>query len=68
MRIISLTNPIPGSFYGLCGGTAHCPVMVKALAPVEVLAPNTREPAEKAASLLLTLQEMEKELTARLKE
>lgn len=31
-------------------------------------APATREQAEKAASLLLTLQKMEKELTARLKE
>jgi len=35
---------------------------------VEVLAPATREQAEKAASLLLTLQKMEKELAARLKE
>lgn len=42
--------------------------MTKALAPVEVLAPATREQAEKAASLLLTLQKMEKELTSRLKE
>ncbi|MFZ5448931.1 MAG: hypothetical protein ACOZFS_09885 [Thermodesulfobacteriota bacterium] len=38
------------------------------MAPVEVLAPATREQAEKAASLLLTLQKMEKELTSRLKE
>ena len=36
--------------------------------PVEVLAPATREQAEKAASLLLTLQRMEKDLAARLKE
>ena len=61
-------NPTPGSFCGMCGVTAHCPVMSKALAPVEVLAPATREQAEKAASLLLTLQKMEKELAARLKE
>ncbi|MFZ5451638.1 MAG: PD-(D/E)XK nuclease family protein [Thermodesulfobacteriota bacterium] len=60
-------DPTPGSFCGLCGVTAHCPVMSKALAPVEVLAPATREQAEKAASLLLTLQKMEKELAARLK-
>ena len=61
-------NPTPGSFCGLCGITAHCPAMAQALMPVEVLAPATREQAEKAASLLLTLQKMEKELTARLKE
>ena len=36
--------------------------------PVEVLAPATREQAEKAASLLLTLQNLEKELTTRLKD
>jgi hypothetical protein len=41
--------------------------MSKALAPIEVLAPATREQAEKAASLLLTLQRMEKELITRLK-
>jgi hypothetical protein len=61
-------DPTPGSFCGLCGVTAHCPVMSKALAPIEVLAPATREQAVKAASLLLTLQKMEKELAARLKE
>ena len=61
-------DPTPGSFCGLCGVTAHCPVMSQALAPVEFLAPATREQAEKAASLLLTLQKMEKELAARLKE
>jgi len=61
-------DPTPGSFCGMCGVTAHCPVMSKALAPVEVLAPATREQAEKAASLLLTLQKMEKELSARLKD
>ncbi|MDI6812200.1 MAG: hypothetical protein QME75_13595 [Deltaproteobacteria bacterium] len=32
------------------------------------MAPATREQAEKAASLLLTLQKIEKELTSRLKE
>ncbi len=61
-------TPTPGSFCGWCGVTAHCPVMAKALTPVEVMAPATREQAEKAASLLLTLQKMEKELAARLKE
>jgi len=61
-------DPTPGSFCGLCGVTPHCPVMSQALAPAEVLAPTTREQAEKAASLLLTLQKMEKELTSRLKE
>jgi hypothetical protein len=61
-------TPTPGSFCGLCGITAHCPAMAQALMPIEVLAPATREQAEKAASLLLTLQKMEKELTARLKD
>ncbi|MDD2901965.1 MAG: PD-(D/E)XK nuclease family protein [Syntrophales bacterium] len=61
-------DPTPGSFCGLCGITAHCPVMSKILAPIEVIAPATREQAEKAASLLLTLQKMEKELTSRLKD
>jgi len=42
--------------------------MAKALTPVEVMAPATREQAGKAASLLLTLQNLEKELAARLKE
>ena len=42
--------------------------MSKALAPIEVIAPATREQAEKAACLLLTLQKMEKELTSRLKD
>ena len=61
-------TPTPGSFCGWCGVTAHCPVMAQALVPVEVLAPATREQAEKAASLLLTLQNLEKELASRLKE
>jgi len=61
-------DPTPGSFCGLCGVTAHCPVMSKALAPIEVLAPATREQAVKVASLLLTLQKMEKELIFRLKD
>jgi hypothetical protein len=61
-------DPKPGSFCGWCGITAHCPVMAQALVPVEVLAPATREQAEKAATLLLTLQNLEKELGARLKE
>jgi len=42
--------------------------MAQALVPVEVLAPATREQAEKAASLLLTLQNLEKELAALLKD
>jgi CRISPR/Cas system-associated exonuclease Cas4 (RecB family) len=61
-------DPSPGSFCGMCGVTAHCPGVSKALVPVEVLAPATREQAEKAAVLLLTLQQMEKELSARLKD
>jgi len=61
-------TPTPGSFCGWCGLTAHCPVMAQALVPIEVMAPTTREQAEKAASLLLTLQKIEKELTIRLKE
>jgi CRISPR/Cas system-associated exonuclease Cas4 (RecB family) len=61
-------DPSPGSFCGICGVTSHCPVMSQALAPTEVMAPATREQAEKAASLLLALQKMEKDLTARLKE
>lgn len=61
-------DPTPGSFCGWCGMTAHCPVMAQALVPVEVLAPATREQAEKAATLLLTLQNLEKELGARLKQ
>jgi hypothetical protein len=61
-------NPTPGSFCGLCGLTAHCPVMAQALVPIDILAPADREQAEKAASLLLTLQKLEKELTSRLKE
>jgi hypothetical protein len=61
-------TPNPGSFCGMCGVTAHCPVMAQALAPIEVLAPATREQAEKAASMLLTMQNLEKELAVRLKE
>lgn len=61
-------TPTPGSFCGWCGLTAHCPVMAQALVPAEVMAPVTREQAGKAASLLLTLQKMEKELTTRLKD
>ena len=53
-------EPTPGSFCGWCGVTAHCPVMAQALVPVEVLAPATREQAEKAATLLLTLQNLER--------
>jgi hypothetical protein len=61
-------NPTPGSFCGWCGLTAHCPVMAQALVPVEVMAPVTLVQAEKAASLLLTLQNLEKELASRLKD
>lgn len=60
-------TPTPGSFCGWCGLTAHCPVMAQALVPVEFIAPVTRAEAENAATLLLAMQEMEKELTARLK-
>jgi len=61
-------TPTPGSFCGWCGVTAHCPVMAKALTPVEVMAPVTLVQAEKAASLLLTLQNLEKEIASRLKD
>lgn len=61
-------EPNPGSFCGWCGLTAHCPVMARALVPVEVIAPADREDAQKAATLLLALQVMEKELASRLKE
>jgi len=61
-------DPTPGSFCGMCGVTAHCPVMAQTLVPVEVLALALREQAEKAASLLLTLQNLEKELASRLKD
>lgn len=42
--------------------------MATALVPAEITAPVTREQSEKAAARLLTLQQMEKELAARLKE
>jgi hypothetical protein len=42
--------------------------MASALIPVEIMAPATREQAEKAATLLLTLEAMEKALKERLKE
>jgi hypothetical protein len=61
-------DPRPSSFCGTCGLTPHCPVMAQALIPAEVSAPDSREQAEKAASLLLTLQKMEKELAIHLKE
>jgi hypothetical protein len=61
-------NPTPGSFCGPCGVTAHCPIIAQALIPVKIMAPSNREDAQKAASLLLTLQQMEKDLSARLKE
>ena len=61
-------DPKPGSFCGWCGVTAHCPIMAQALVPAEVLAPATREQAEKAAILLLAVHEMDKMITGRLKE
>lgn len=61
-------TPRPGSFCGMCGVTAHCPVMAQALVPVEVMAPATREQAEKAAALLLAMEAMDKALKERLKE
>jgi hypothetical protein len=61
-------DPTPGSYCQWCGVQSHCPVMATALIPVEVLAPATREQAEKAATLLLAVREMEKMITGRLKE
>jgi hypothetical protein len=60
-------EPTPGSFCGMCGVTAHCPVMANALVPVNILYPSTREEAEKTATLLLAIRTMNKELTANLK-
>ena len=61
-------DPKPGSFCSWCGVQAYCPVMAKALIPVETILPATREQAEKAATLLLALREMDKKLTKGLKE
>jgi hypothetical protein len=60
--------PTPGSFCGHCGITAHCPVIARALTPVEILAPATKIQAEKAAALLLAIRAMDDELTVRLKQ
>jgi hypothetical protein len=60
-------EPTPGSFCGMCGVTAHCPVMANALVPVNILYPTSREEAEKATTLLLAIRQMNKELTANLK-
>lgn len=61
-------DPKPGSFCSWCGVQAHCPVMAKALIPVETILPATREQAEKSATLLLALREIGRELTANLKQ
>lgn len=60
-------DPRPGSYCSWCGVQSHCKVMANALIPVEVLAPATREQAEKAATLLLAVREMDKMITGRLK-
>ncbi|MFP3869042.1 MAG: PD-(D/E)XK nuclease family protein [Desulfobacteraceae bacterium] len=60
-------DPQPGSFCSWCGVQAHCPVMEKSLIPREIIAPATQDEAEAAATLLLALRAMEKELIARLK-
>ena len=60
-------DPRPGSYCSMCGVQSHCKVMADALVPVEVLAPATREQAEKAATLLLAVREMDKMITGRLK-
>lgn len=60
-------KPTPGAFCAWCGVQAHCPVMARALLPVEVVAPATVAQAQRAAELLLALQTVEKELAARLK-
>ena len=59
--------PTPGSYCSWCGVQSHCSVMAGALVPVEILAPATREQAEKAATLLLAVREMNKMITGRLK-
>jgi hypothetical protein len=61
-------DPRPGSYCSWCGVQSHCPVMQSALVPVEIMAPATREQAEKAATLLLAVREMDKMITGRLKE
>jgi len=61
-------DPTPGSYCSWCGVQSHCPVMQSALIPVEVMAPATREQAEKAATLLLAVRETDKMITGRLKE
>ena len=60
-------DPRPGSYCSMCGVQSHCKVMAGALVPVEVLAPATKEQAEKAATLLLAVREMDKMITGRLK-
>ncbi len=61
-------DPRPGSFCSWCGVQNFCPVMSKALVPVEILAPATREQAVKAATLLLAVESMGKVLKDRLKQ
>ena len=57
----------PGSFCGLCGVSAHCPVIARSLVPREFIAPATQEEVQKAAEKLLALRVMAKAITARLK-
>jgi len=61
-------DPAPGNFCSWCGVQDHCEVMAKAVVPAEVRAVATREQAEKAASLLLAMRQMDKLVTDRLKE
>jgi hypothetical protein len=60
-------EPTPGSFCGWCGVMAHCPVMARALVPVNILYPTTREDAVQAATLLMAIQTMDAELKNHLK-
>jgi hypothetical protein len=60
-------EPRPGSFCGLCGVSAHCPVIARSLVPREFIAPATPEEVQKAAEKLLALRVMAKAITARLK-
>jgi hypothetical protein len=61
-------DPRPGHYCSMCGVQSHCSYMANALVPVEVMAPACQADAVKAAGILLAIKEMEKALTARLKE
>lgn len=60
-------TPTPGSFCRWCGVAPHCPVMVKALAPMEIIHPVSPAEAVQATQLLLAMQVMEKEIKENLK-